>query len=231
MHVHISPKPNWDALSLRNLMKAAGVFDDAITKIMPADCKENPWARSNFHDGPKAEDKVPPKMKRAFDEVPAKIWEPFFAHFDNAKMKAHLLLEWGQSRNVTWNLASLDRCGTVEFRRPPGVTAAANAKKWAAFVVAFVCAATQSNWQAPWLSRKRHASVAELQSFVGHGIDLLGWGTFLNPRGLVENTSPAVPLEYFDLEEVKRKLAKANKESGFEEKVNHFLLPTVRYCN
>ncbi|KAK4249196.1 hypothetical protein C7999DRAFT_39747 [Corynascus novoguineensis] len=219
MHVHIAPKPNWDASSLRNFMKAAGVFDDAIMKIMPADRKMNPWARSNFHDGPKAEGKVPPKMKRAFDEVPAKTWKPFFALFDSAKMKAHLLLEWGQDRCVAWNFGPLSRCGTVEFRRPPGVMAATDAQKWAAFAVAFVCAATQSNWQAPWLSSKRHASVAELQSFVGRGIDLLGWKTLLNPRGIVENTSPAVPLEYFDLEEVNRKLAKAKRESGFEEKI------------
>ncbi|KAK4234622.1 hypothetical protein C8A03DRAFT_37599 [Achaetomium macrosporum] len=217
-------------------------------KILPADRKMNPWVRSNFHDGPTAEEKVPPKMKRAFDEVPAKTWKPFFALFDSAKMKAHLLLEWGQNllevqqprchrvqglrmerveaegqaiqqnRYVAWNFGCLSRCGTVEFRRPPGVTAAADAQKWAAFAVAFVCAATQSNWQAPWLSSKRHASVAELQSFVGRGLDLLGWGTLLDPRALVENTSPAEPLEHFDLEEVKRKLAKA-KERGFEEKI------------
>lgn len=120
---------------------------------------------------------------------------------------------------MAWNLASLQKCGTVEFRRPPGVKTPADAQKWATFAVAFVCAATESDWQAPWLSNKRSATVAELQSFVSSGLKLLGWERFLNPRALTENTSPATPLEYFDWEEVKRKLAKANKASGFEEKV------------
>lgn len=52
MHVHVAPKPTWPVPSLRNVMKATGVFDDAIMKIMPAERKANPWARSNFRDGP-----------------------------------------------------------------------------------------------------------------------------------------------------------------------------------
>ncbi|KAH6628431.1 putative amidoligase [Chaetomium tenue] len=142
MHVHVAPKPKWEMSSLRDIMKATGVFDDAITKIMPASRKANPWARSNFRDGPEPTDKAQPALKKAFDEVPSKAWGPLFALFDSVKMRQAILLTWGQDRNVSWNLAPLSQCGTIEFRRPPGVRTAVDAQKWATFAVAFVCAAT-----------------------------------------------------------------------------------------
>jgi hypothetical protein len=232
MHVHVAPKPDWTVLPLRNIMKATGVFDDAIMKIMPAVRKENPWARSNFRDGPRdnplGEDKATPGLKNAFDEVPSRAWRPLFALFDKIKMVNAALLTWGQSRNVSWNLASLQKCGTVEFRRPPGVDTPADAQKWAAFTVAFACAATQTDWHTPWLSNNRHATVAELRAFVSRGLKLLGWERFLDPRVLTEITDPAMPFTAFDLEEVKRKLAKANRASGIEEKVG-LVLNAPRY--
>ncbi|KAK3297109.1 uncharacterized protein B0H64DRAFT_473261 [Chaetomium fimeti] len=208
MHVHVAPGPKWNVTSLRNFMKATGVFDDAITKIMPAERKKNPWARSNFHDGPGPADKAQPALKKAFDEVPSKAWKPLFAVFDKIEM-TNVLLTWGQVREVSWNLASLHKSETVEFRRPPGVKTAAAAQKWATFAVAFVCAGTQSDWQAPWLLNKRSATVGELQSFVSSGLELLGWEHLLDTRELTENTSSAMPLEHFDWEGVKRKLGES----------------------
>ncbi|KAH6855005.1 hypothetical protein B0I37DRAFT_45119 [Chaetomium sp. MPI-CAGE-AT-0009] len=194
-HVHVEPNPEWTMSSIHGLMKATGVFDDAIMKIMPAERKMNPWARSSFRDGPLPTDKAQPELRKLFEEVPTKTWKPLFAVFERIKTINAVLLTWGQERNVSWNFGCLTTCKTAEFRRPPGVKTAADAQKWAAFTVAFVCAATKTDWQTPWLSSKNNATVAELQSFVAHGLRLLGWENFLDPSKLTENTSPAMPLE------------------------------------
>lgn len=48
MQIHIEPVGGWRADTIRSVARAAAIFDDAITKIMPAARKEAPWARSNF---------------------------------------------------------------------------------------------------------------------------------------------------------------------------------------
>lgn len=68
MHVHVAPnmEGQWTPTTLPGPVKGIAVFDDAITKIMPADRKVNPWCRSNFHDIPgstRPEDKATPKLK------------------------------------------------------------------------------------------------------------------------------------------------------------------------
>lgn len=225
MHVHVAPEPQWTAGALRDLVKATGVFDDAIMRIMPADRKMNPWARSNFRD--LGADKAQPALKKAFDEVPAKTWKSLFDVLDKIKMVQSALLIWGQTRYVSWNLAPLTSSGTVEFRRPPGVGTPADAKKWVAFTLGFVCAAVQANWHAQWSSKKTHATVSDLHSFLRTGLQLLGWQGYLDPRSLVEDTSPPKTLEWYELEEVKRKKAKAEQQTGFEEKASLVFSPIL----
>jgi hypothetical protein len=206
-----------------------GVFDDAIMKIMPKDRKMNSWARSNFRDIINEKDKTIEKkaytpLKEAFNQVPTKAWRPLFDHFDKRiKMKDHAAHE-GQDndRGVSVNFIPLKQCGTVEFRRPPDIKTAADAQKWAAFAVAFASAALQPDWHLPWVTRPRHATVEELQTFVQGGVKLLGWPkSVLDTSILVENTSQVEPPAYDHVEETKRKLAKANREiSGFAEQVS-----------
>lgn len=239
MHVHVAPKAKdeqapsgsqWTRSDLCLVIKATGVFDDAIMKIMPADRKNNVWARSNFRrltdpttnkvKGPSNE-----KLRNAFERVPNDGWRPFFDIIDKPKgrLTQALLreLEMAQDREVSMNFSTISSYGTVEFRRPPGVNTSADAQKWAAFAVAFVCASFNPEWDhGSWATVNRHATVKDLQSFIRSGIQLLGWPQWiLDPNTLVENTSPKQPPEYHHAEEIKRKLAKAEKESGFEEKV------------
>ncbi|KAG7291206.1 hypothetical protein NEMBOFW57_001218 [Staphylotrichum longicolle] len=236
MHVHVAPKPRtgethsgsqWTVGGLRNLVRATGIFDEAIMKIMPADRKHNIWARSNFRrltdpttnimKGPSNE-----KLRDAFEKVSSKGWKPFFDIIDQPKSKLTVLNELGlaEERQVSMNFASIAMYGTVEFRRPPGVKSSAEAQKWAAFAVAFVSASFNPYWDyRSWANVKRYATVEELQSFISSGIQLLGWPQgVLDPKTLVENTSSRQPPEYHHAEEIMRKLAKANKESAFEQK-------------
>ncbi|KAK4153474.1 putative amidoligase [Chaetomidium leptoderma] len=49
-HIHMQPVGGWKVADVRSLFKATAVFDDAITKIMPAPRKQTPWARSSFRE-------------------------------------------------------------------------------------------------------------------------------------------------------------------------------------
>ena len=241
MHIHVAPGINdgltssldmWSLADLRGVLKATGIFDDAIMKIMPADRKSNEWARSNFRTftNPITKAVKQPastELKNAFAGVPEHGWKPFFQSIDRAKVKRNFLpeLHIAREREVSMNFRPIGSYGTVEFRRPPGVKTAADAQKWAAFAVSFVSASFDPNWDyQAWSTRTRHATVEELQSFISRGLELVEWPrTVLDPRVLVENTSTYQPPEYCHAEEIIRKLAKANKESGFAEKVSALL--------
>ena len=229
MHVHVAPdvEGQWKPDTLRGLMKGIAVFDDAITKIMPADRKVNPWCRSNFHDIPgstRPDDKATPMIKTPYDAVTTKGWKPLFDVFDKGVKinRTTAVNVMGQNRTVSMNFAPLAAsCGTVEFRRPPGVKTAADAHKWTAFTLAFVSACLEPNWHTAWAATNKHATVAHLQQFVQRGVARLGWkaGVLDVPRAIVEDKSPATPPSAFDLELIKRKIAKANSESEFVKKI------------
>ncbi len=241
MHVHVVPGINdglsssldmWSLADLRGVLKATGIFDEAITKIMPADRKNNEWARSNFRTftNPITKSVKQPastELMKAFARVPEDGWKPFFQSIDRPKIKKTFLpeLHIAREREVSMNFQPISSYGTVEFRRPPGVKTAADAQKWAALAVGFVSASFDPGWDyQAWSARKRHATVEELQSFISRGLALVEWPrTVLDPRVLVENTSTYEPPEYSHAEEIIRKLAKANKESGFAEKVSSFV--------
>ncbi|KAL2173910.1 putative amidoligase enzyme-domain-containing protein [Thermothelomyces heterothallicus CBS 202.75] len=222
MHVHVAPRPEWTLPALKRLMKATGVFDEAITKIMPPDRKKNPWARSNFYDSTKST--ATKALKDTFALVPSEGWLPLFRYIDGISSMAFVPSKWGGDRNVSWNISAVvsGGGGTVEFRRPPGVKTAAEAQKWAAFTLAFVCAATQSSsWVDRWQGEKKHAGVGELQSFVTEGLRRLGWEkrAVLTPAVLKEDNSTAIPPSAFGEELIKRKLEKGNRTSAFEKKM------------
>ncbi|KAL2165947.1 hypothetical protein VTG60DRAFT_3567 [Thermothelomyces hinnuleus] len=224
MHVHVAPVPTWTGQSIRDFLKATGVYEMAIQHIMPPDRKHNPWARSNFQDGPLPKDKAKKELREAFERAKTEAWQHFFTYIDQIGsgnlFKQFALFTWGQERDVSWNLAPLDNCGTVEFRRPPGVKTASEVQNWAAFTLAFVSAATRPAWHAPWAARREHATVKDLRDFLSQGCTRLGWGdNVLNPANLKVHNEPAAPHTYFGDDLIKRKRDKAKKEGGIEEKI------------
>lgn len=188
MHIHVSPsaKPKgsqdkWTYLHLRNIMKAISYFDQPITQIMPAERKENPYCMSNMM----SEDitkKSPYKLNEAYLGIAlGKPWKGLFDIYDRAlknavlRSQAHPIM--GQIRVASWNFEHItDECGTVEFRRCPGVNNPEKAIHWVAFTLGFMYAAAlqeDAKYKTDWTklaAKTAHPSVHELSTFVQYGI-------------------------------------------------------------
>lgn len=187
MHVHVSPsaKPRgsedkWTAAQLRSILKAISYFDNPITKIMPAERKENPYAMSNMLSDDVF--RATPALKEAYVAVGKDTWKPLFDIYD-AKLKSNLMrgqshVIMGSCRILSWNFEHIAAsCGTVEFRRSPGVSSALMAKHWAAFTLGFIAAAAIEPQDAnPLISganKNVHPPVTLLEWFVRHGLEKL----------------------------------------------------------
>ncbi|KAK6078710.1 swim zinc finger domain protein [Seiridium cupressi] len=214
-------------VQLRSILNAISFYDAAITQIMPAERKNNLWAQSNVNG-----EKTPSKIKMAYRAVPQRSWGPLFSIFGSIKMKAMVHREMGQDKYMSWNFGHLmDQCGTIEFRRPPGVRTAADAKHWAAFALGFInMAMTMSNGWAQYGTGTSHPSVESLGKFVRTGIARLGPSCkdALNDRKIAVDISPACVYSAAEIENINRKKSEKNKiGSVFAEKVCDFTFLTL----
>lgn len=167
MHVHVSPhNSSYGVDQLRRIIKGVIFYDNALTTIMPRTRKDNEWAQSNV--------RAIPAWLDAARNVPQKSWTPLFNHFDKQKMLAILLQGLCDNRYVGWNFNNvLGGCGTVEFRRPPGVSSAGEAKHWAALALGYVAnAMALENWDVVKQS-KSHPSTDRLRAAIRNGIGSL----------------------------------------------------------
>lgn len=87
-------------------------------------------------------------------------------------------------KNRAWNLrpAKEGKAGSIEFRRPPGVASAQNAKHWIAFTMAFVYMAICAN------PSKLSQSIQDMQSFedISHPDFLDDIKRFASELGIVQ---------------------------------------------
>ncbi|KAI1780998.1 hypothetical protein F4818DRAFT_397456 [Hypoxylon cercidicola] len=166
MHVHVSTGTTMDTRftmeQVRQILKGIALYDDAITKIMPADRKNNEWAMSNFRSR-----QTPARLKQLYAAVPTHTWAPLFGQFDKIKRKEMVYLELqGQNKLFCWNFNHLSlTCGTVEFRRSPGVRSAAEAKHWAGVALGFVSQAMVADYK-PFMLSKQYPGVESLPEFL-----------------------------------------------------------------
>ncbi|KAK3898274.1 hypothetical protein C8A05DRAFT_38138 [Staphylotrichum tortipilum] len=217
MHVHARPLEGWDMQKVRRLMRAIAVFDHAITAVMPADRKDNPWARSNFHDSiamtgaPKPDNSGFKKtgteahpanvtLKAYFNRVETKTWKPLFQYFDSIKTPGSIGGKMGRDR----------------------VSTSKDAKRWTALAVYLVAACLKEDFK-PWEPRKVHATLRQFHEFLQRGRKMVGWEHMFSPtEAFPENTSPATPYMAWELQEVKRNLDKAeNEQSALEMKMSN----------
>jgi hypothetical protein len=213
MHVHVSPGDGkYTAEQLQKICKGLCYFDDAITRIMPAERKDNPWATSNVAG---RGSKVNQKLRRTYSQVPTKSWAQLFTLLNKVTPKLVYSLLSGDCdrRYLSWNFENVtESCGTVEFRRPPGVDSAAKAIHWAAFTLGFVARALAVDW-APFESLNTLGSVGELERFIAQGLLVLGPSTADSLCGaIVEDTSPPAVLTPEELGAIERKMK--NKDEG-----------------
>ena len=155
-------------------MKAVSYFTNPVTKIMPAERKNSPWAMPNMLSDDVAERQ--PQLKAAYEQVETESWKLLFDIYDS-RMKRPLdrtqaYVVMGQHRNVAWNFAHVTSdCGTIEFRQGPGITTSEQVKHCVSFTLGFIYAAafqTNLNWTQT-AATTTHPSVEELDSFVKTG--------------------------------------------------------------
>jgi hypothetical protein len=241
-HVHIQPAGGWTVTDVRSLFKATAVFDDAITKIMPASRKQTPWARSSFRDITNFDSKnreevsLKPEISKVEQNLftffkSKQTWKQLFDHFDKTIQKNENINLLADMRGVSMNFKSIiSNCGTVEFRRPPGVTTAEEARRWAAFALGFVSASLdpKSGLNKQWSSMpgKDNATVRNLQEFVKNGLMRLAaltnktsWKNEVDTSSFKEDKSEPFSLTTYSANVIHAKLLKAEKESSYEHKV------------
>ncbi|KAK4194107.1 putative amidoligase enzyme-domain-containing protein [Triangularia verruculosa] len=235
MHVHVSPGPStFNNSQLRSICKAICYFDDAITRVMPADRKENTWARSNFMperpvkgDTSSSNQSVNPKIKRYYSLVQTQSFSQLWKYFDKVTSnQVHSFMAntaGNNSRYLSWNFENItQQCGTLEFRRPPAADTAEKANHWIAFALGFVAQAIAADWKAVE-SQKRGGGVAELRAHVVRGLQGLKMlpNCFASLGPISEDSSkPLVlsPEQLLEMEELQR--AKSKTSSPFASKAN-----------
>ncbi|KAK7710323.1 hypothetical protein SLS64_005908 [Diaporthe eres] len=220
-HVHVSPsaKPKgkedkWSHLDLRSIMKALSYYDQPITKVMPAERKQNPYAMSNM---------TLPKLSNYYAVVEKNSWKPLFDFYD-VSLKSAILARnahatMGGDRLASWNFEHItDQCGTIEFRRSPGCDNVTKAKHWVNFTLGFVYHAAKGgvDWSVHQ-NEKKHPSVADLKAFVTRGVSLLEPGcSALGP--IAEDKS--APTVFNAAETARKKAEKLRRASPYAESVS-----------
>jgi len=229
MHVHVSTSPNstnqYTLPQLKSVSKGVSYFDDAITRMMPADRKNNPYAASNVQ-GEKALEELASKYKL----VPTESWETLFRYIDGIGMKPVISMKMGVDRYMAWNFTNImNLCGTVEFRLPPGVKTPADAKHWASFALGFIASSLTFNWNSV-KPLKKYPTVSEAVTFINSGVRSLhphSQGALL-AKLMKEDLSPPTVLSHEKLEQIKRLKAEKNKKlSPFAEKVSFTSSPST----
>jgi len=167
--------------------------------------------------------KLPKTVKDAYRNVYKDGWAPLFDRFDKIKHKSTIFLELGENRYLSWNFGNVtDKCGTVEFRRPPGVRSAQEAIHWAGFTLGFIFEALHVDWEQARTER-HHQTVDDLQRFVYYGVYKLEptcLDALINDQ-FQENYLAPIPYTENELRAIKRvKERKKGRESPFVEMVN-----------
>ncbi|KAH6661398.1 hypothetical protein BKA67DRAFT_531451 [Truncatella angustata] len=123
MHIHVAPMQTTDLdqkyamVQLQIILNVISYYDAAITQIMPAE------GRTIYRPTPTS------RRSR----------KPLFFILEKIKMKPMVYREMGQDKYQSWNFGHLtNQCGNIEFRRPPGVQTAADAKPWTAYTLSFI---------------------------------------------------------------------------------------------
>jgi hypothetical protein len=131
-HVHTSPKEpaTWSLGHLKRLSMAIIWFEPAMEVILPKQRRQNIWAKANHKDHP---------------QFRTRTVENIF-HMINSCETTDALIDCmnpEDDRYFGWNFTNLreSAIGTVEFRRPPGVTGRGASLSWMCFTAAFIRAA------------------------------------------------------------------------------------------
>lgn len=180
MHIHVSPGrgQRWTDQQLVAVCKGLSFFDDATTAVLPGDRKFNAYAKSNLLA---CEGYGTPAQNEMYDNyrsIHLISWAPLFHQLSGISHETvRDILQTG-GKSIAWNFFPMivdDGPGTIEFRRPPGVSSAPRARHWASFVLGLFSASLLNEWDKLDTTNKfTHPTITELHEFVKGGLKHLG---------------------------------------------------------
>ncbi|KAM7219064.1 hypothetical protein V8F06_005502 [Rhypophila decipiens] len=248
MHVHVSPgvSTKFNECQLQAICKAICYWDTVTTAILPLHRKASTWAASNCADirNPMLKDKpmnesVNKNLVAAYKSVSQKGWKIglFDSYFGKGQVTLHSVyslmsgstnLDNGRrSRYVGWNFQHVtDKCGTIEFRRPPGVDTADDALYWICFTVGFVSQAIRTDWNDKRYDKVGKLGTGDLDDFVRSGLRgipslrntdpaSIGLQTLTRHDGKVQWTQEEIDKHNYELKQQIKKRQRGEDQSNF----------------
>jgi len=135
-HIHVSPPlgVDWHIEYLRRIAKTLIHFEPAIEVLLPEHRRSNLWAKANRADHPQFKVRT---VQQAWTRIDTCQDIPELVALINPKVRP---TDEDYDRYYAWNFTNLleGGIGTIEFRRPPGVTKMDSCICWIEFTVAFV---------------------------------------------------------------------------------------------
>ena len=186
-------------------------FEPAIEVMLPKQRRQNKWAKANHKDHP---------------QFKVQTIEDIF-HTINSCETTDAMIECmnpQDDRYFGWNFTNLraDSIGTVEFRRPPGVTGRATSLSWMEFTAAFVRAAISI--QDPTGLLNNQQSVEGMKSFLRTALpegvrsrDAFG-RIFRNKSGRID-VAPLRPLTQQERDLLESKKREKERRNTMMEKI------------
>jgi len=158
-HVHFSPTSDWTLEMMQKTSHCAIWFEPALQVIYPEGRRLTKWAKANYADNPRFyESSVFDAMEQveSVETIQALIdcMNPF------------------RSRPWAWNFVPVEgesALGTVEFRKPPGVTTALECDQWITLTMVFVEAAVRIASHSELSIKYAGQEVKDLKNFLATG--------------------------------------------------------------
>lgn len=169
-HVHLSPADGtWGTKELKKICKSILYFEEAFEVVVPQSRRHSKFCRSNRFNNP-IFSRVIGDKREACD-----LSECFKA-IEKCRDIQSLAEIMGMRKFMAWNFVNVyysgwsDDGGTIEFRRPPGVTTSKDCIAWMELAVYFVHAARELRSSSLLSETHFTRDVRGLQDFIESGI-------------------------------------------------------------
>ena len=132
-HVHVSKRQQFGLGPLKRIAQCIIHFEPAIEAIVPPSRRGNQFARSNWLEGEKF------ALKRISRTQAIELIGLMQQREDVRKS----MCPRKNGKYAAWSFAAMKQLETIEFRKPPASTTAAECLKWAEFATTFIIAALE----------------------------------------------------------------------------------------
>lgn len=168
-HIHLSPSDGfWETKELQWICKAILYFEEAMEVLSPEARRRSKLCRSNRFNNAQFLEMSGTKTKR-------RDLAECFQVIENCKNIQSLAELMGMRKFMAWNFVKVfssgwsDKGGTIEFRRPPGVTNPDDCLAWMELAVHFIQAARELQGSGFRLGARYTRDVSGLRQFIHDG--------------------------------------------------------------